>query len=391
MPSVNPEILSWARTSAGLSRADAARKLGISRAHGQDPERRLAELESGVRAPTRPILVKMAKHYRRPLVTFYLEQPPAPVARRTGYRTLPSRERRPMDALVDALEREMLARQGLVHDVLAEEQAPDVPFLGTLSMEQGVPFAVGTVRGLLGEHDPRQANDPGDLFRRLRADVERLGAFVLLKGDLGSHHTTLDADVFRGLSLTDPLAPFVVINDNDARAAWSFTLLHELVHLLLGSSFCSGTQDDSDVERFCDDVASLFLLPPEPIERFRANAGTLERAVSELSDEWCVSRAMVAYRLMRAGKIGRLDYRRLVEDFRQSWRRERERTRAISRESKGGPSYYTVKRHRTGKALLDLVRRAHFERSLPTTGAATVLGVKPTQVQPLLGGCPARC
>ena len=70
MPAVNPEILVWARRTAGLKVEDAVTKLGITDA-------RLAALERGDRQPTRPILIKMARYYRRPLIAFYLSTPPA--------------------------------------------------------------------------------------------------------------------------------------------------------------------------------------------------------------------------------------------------------------------------------------------------------------------------
>ena len=65
MPAVNPEILVWARRTAGLKVEDAVTKLGITDA-------RLAALERGDRQPTRPVLIKMARYYRRPLIAFYL-------------------------------------------------------------------------------------------------------------------------------------------------------------------------------------------------------------------------------------------------------------------------------------------------------------------------------
>ena len=80
--------------------------------------------------------------------------------------------------------------------------------------------------------------------------------FVLLKGDLGSHHTAIDVEVFRGLAIADDVAPFVVINDNDSRAARSFTLLHELTHILLGQSGFRGMRVEAEIEKFCDDVAA---------------------------------------------------------------------------------------------------------------------------------------
>jgi transcriptional regulator with XRE-family HTH domain len=71
MPRVNPEILSWARETAGLSRGEAVEKLGINDARGVAAVDRLAAIESGAAEPSRPLLLKMARHYRRPLVTFY--------------------------------------------------------------------------------------------------------------------------------------------------------------------------------------------------------------------------------------------------------------------------------------------------------------------------------
>jgi hypothetical protein len=38
-------------------------------------------------------------------------------------------------------------------------------------------------------------------------------------------------DVLRGFAIADPTAPFIVINDQDARPAWAFTAVHDLAHL----------------------------------------------------------------------------------------------------------------------------------------------------------------
>ncbi len=76
MPKINAEILVWARETAGLSLEEAAAtlRLGGSRSTGAQA---LGEYETGVKSPSRSLLVKMAKRYRRPLLTFYLPQPPA--------------------------------------------------------------------------------------------------------------------------------------------------------------------------------------------------------------------------------------------------------------------------------------------------------------------------
>jgi len=60
------------------------------------------------------------------------------------------------------------------------------------------------------------------LSRVLRGAAERIGAYVLLLGDVGSHRSDIGEDVFRGFALADDVAPFVVVNDNDAVAARAF-------------------------------------------------------------------------------------------------------------------------------------------------------------------------
>jgi len=107
----------------------------------------------------------------------------------------------------------------------------------------------------------------------------------------------------------------------------------------------------------------------------------LADAISRFASERNVSRALIAYRLHRSSRIDVYSYQRLAEMFRRRWLRDRHR-KALD---EGGPSYYTVRRHRAGKALLNLVRRGVGEGSLSTTKAAIVLGVKPTNVGPMLG------
>ena len=62
-------------------------KVGIRDARGVAAVDRLAALERGEREPTRPVLVKMAQHYRRPLLAFYLTAPPRRGDRGADFRT----------------------------------------------------------------------------------------------------------------------------------------------------------------------------------------------------------------------------------------------------------------------------------------------------------------
>ena len=390
MPKVNPEILAWARETAGFSREVAVGKLGIKDAHGIKAVDRLSSLETGETEPTRPTLVKMAKQYRRPLVTFYLSAPPRKGDRGVDFRTL-SNDPLPTDnALLDALIRDAQARQSMVRSVLEDEEEDErLWFVGVKSVSDGHDAVLDCLKRLLDVSldQYRAQPDAGSAFDLLRGSAGRAGVFVLLKGDLGSYHTAMDTEIFRGFTIADQVAPFVVINDRDATAAWSFTLLHELVHIVLGQTGVGGFRTDNEIERFCNDVASEFLLPDRDIKALGLRGAwsreTKIEWISEFARNRNLSHTMVSYKGYRIGDIEREDFEELSAYFRQHWYQERDNRRERARRREGGPNYYVVRRHRIGNELIELVRRMMDSGALTTSKAARILGVKLGQVQSL--------
>ena len=73
---VNSDILIWARQSAGFDVEEAARKSGFTNSSRSSAAEKLAALEAGEKQPTRSQLAKFAKVYKRPLINFYLAEPP---------------------------------------------------------------------------------------------------------------------------------------------------------------------------------------------------------------------------------------------------------------------------------------------------------------------------
>lgn len=391
MPAVTPQILVWARETAGLSPHEAVRKLAIRDTPKMTALARLAAYETGAEEPSRPLLRRMSQQYRRPLHTFYLSAPPPKGDRGADFRTL-SGEIPPHDAaILDALIREMRARQRMVRDLLKDQdEAEQLSFIGSRAITDGQPAVLDSLRTLLKIElaDYRAQKNANDAFNFLRTGAERKGIFVLLKGDLGSHHTTIKLETFRGFSIADEIAPFIVINDKDARAAWTFTLLHEIVHLILGHTGVSGQPGTNETERFCDDVASRFLLPDYEIEKIGieniSELDAIAQQISEFANKRHLSRPLVAYRAYRAGVIVPARYSELSKKFREEWQQQQNTQRAQRQSKTGGPSYYVARRHRLGNGLTSLTRQMVAEGELSTSRAARILGVHPSQVQKIL-------
>ena len=384
MSEFNPEVFIWARKSAGLGLDDAAKALAIR-------EQSLAEIEAGDRDPSRALLLRMSKEYRRPLLAFYLPQPPEKGDRGQDFRTVTADRAIAAEASIDALVRDIRARQGVVRSILEDEDdARTLPFVGGADMRSGVEAVKASIEAGIGfdrQEFRRQANTL-DAFALLRGKVEGVGVFVLLVGDLGSHHSAIPVEAFRGMAIADPVAPFIVINDQDAKSAWSFTLLHELAHLWLGATGVSAGRPDQQIERFCNEVAAEMLVPASDLSGLSLGGLGQEAqidAIATLAARWRVSRPMVAYRLFRAGQLEASAWESLDAKLGELWRAERQRTKEQAAGKAGGPSYYVVRRHRLGPALLNFASRSMSAGTLSPAKAAQVLGVSARSVFALLG------
>jgi Zn-dependent peptidase ImmA (M78 family)/transcriptional regulator with XRE-family HTH domain len=392
---INPRILAWARETAGLTVEEAADKLALGSSERATAASKLSALESGDRSPTSAQLLKAAALYKRPLITFYMPEPPQRGDRGEDFRTAPGEVSKRANGLLDALLRDVKARQQMVRNVLEDEdEASRLAYVGSARMEQGPATVAGSIRTALGIATEQQkaAKGPDGLFSLLRSAAEKIGVFVLLLSDTGSHHSAISEEVFRGFAIADEVAPFIVINDRDARTARSFTLIHELTHIWLGQTGVSGPVRDTAanaIERFCNDVAGEFLLPSSAVDDLSQLRGMdpqpVLRATERIAQAWNVSQALVTYRLARKQWISAAVAGEMFRLLAERWRSERERSRDAQSDV-GGPSYYVVKRSRLGEALMHVVRRGLQGDVLTHTRAAKILGVKPSSVEPLLRG-----
>jgi Zn-dependent peptidase ImmA (M78 family)/transcriptional regulator with XRE-family HTH domain len=385
MPNINHIILSWARETAELTVETAAHKLQIKDGKKASAEDKLQAYENGTVTPSRSMLLKMSKVYRRPILTFYLDKPPRIGDRGEDFRTLPDSFMGEENVYVDVLIRGIKARQSLVREtIIDEDEEFKLEFIGRNTVDQGIQHFTQTLRDVLNFDLDEFRVQPsyGDAFKLLRQRSEEAGVFVLLQGNLGSYHTNISVNAFRGYALSDDIAPFIIINDRDAKSAWSFTLLHEMVHLALGQTGVSGFYAEKRIEKFCNDVASELLLPSGEFKNFQLSSLDIERIQGEINSYALskkISSSHLAYRLFRRGSIDKDIWTQLRDSYRQQWIDLREKEKIKNQLQEGGPSYYVMQKYKLG-ALVGLVQRFTYSGALSTTKAGMLLNVRPLKV-----------
>ena len=389
----NPEMLKWVRLDLGLSLEQAAKFMRI------DPQR-LEKFENGEVRPTRKQLFDFANKYGTSIISFYLNSPPSNgVIEKMAYFRMPNRDISSSElALTKLFVKDILVRQAILKDLLEDlDEAIPSNLSQLISIDNSISDAATKITDKFDLDqiiaDPKKRKENRSLFQKIRSQCEAKGIFVLMAGYHEMRNTHLGDHVFRGVSLADDVAPIIVINSKESGRAHSFTLLHELAHICIGSIGVSRNPSDIDVganemevERFCNDVASEILLPAVEIDELGRYTDTEEAevAIRKIADMWVVSEFLVAYRLYRVNKISGSCFRSLAARYRKRWITHEEERRRSRTDSSGGPSVYTVKRAYIGRPIVDLVRRGVASGELRYFDAAKLLGVKVGGVEKMI-------
>lgn len=295
---ITPTVLRWAVKESGYSTNEVAEAANVE----------VAEVAKWIRGDALPTLGQaraVASKLRRSLATFLLPAPPNV--------SLPSVEfRRPSKGgrrQLNPAERLRLREAGRLQSFFAwirDELGTHPPSLQRFSTTSNPEHAAVVARSALGLSVDDQLALPSasTAWHAWRDAVERIGVYVMV--------FPMGLESCRGFSIWNERAPLIAINSSWAVEARIFTLLHEFAHLLtrtnsacLESAVRPPSQSD-EVERWCERVAALILIPDGALKGFVAtdlgerplqDLGT----VSRVARQFKTSRRAAALRLIEAG------------------------------------------------------------------------------------------
>jgi Zn-dependent peptidase ImmA (M78 family) len=311
---VNGDVVSWAIERASLTRASVAARL--SSEESPITESLVAKWEDG-RAP---LSLRKALDFARivciPFGYLFLSSPPTenlpiPDLRRVGDTKLTSLS---VD-FREVLNAAILKQQWFREYQLAIKADP-VAIVGTFTIKDAVEDVAKSIRATLriDKNMRSEAKTAPQLVTSIARHAEQFGILVMRSGIVGSNNDRkLSEKEFRGFAISDPLAPLIFINTNDAYTAQVFTCVHELVHIWLGTSGVSNvessalTQHFEAVEEFCNAVAASVLAPRDLF----LDAWHLLKSAKAVASHFRISQQVVLRRAYGLGLLRQDEFLRM--------------------------------------------------------------------------------
>jgi Zn-dependent peptidase ImmA (M78 family) len=376
--SVNSSVLAWARVTAGYELAIVAAKLKFD-------EERLRMWETGEDQPSIPQLRKLAELYKRPLAVLYLPEPPLTFQPLHDFRRLSDIGSRHFSPALTLEIRRAHQRRELALEMLGETGG-DAPTF-SLDTALGANFEdVGhAIRNALSIDYNTQAKwrNPRIAFLAWRARIEALGVLVF-------QASNVERDEASGFAYWAESLPFMVVNRKDVYARRTFSLLHELAHLMLHQSGVSDLDldaprplNDQRIETFCNQVAAETLMPRASFlsEQLIAERGAgihdwSDEAITLLSQTYSVSREAIVRRLLTFGRASQVFYQSKRIQYATEFRKLQE---AQKEQSDKKPIPRNMPREivaNLGRTLVGLVLESYHQDRLSLSEVSGYLGVK---------------
>lgn len=373
---ISPSVLRWARRTGGYTPEDIANRLGVSKDLIEAWEK------GSEQVPLRVTQLEDLAHFlRRPLAAFLLaEPPPEPEPPRDFRRAVgPTSPLSPNFRLVirrarrlQRVARELMESMGIsMTSEIPSVELRDKPALVGRELRRA--FGISTQEQL-------EWRTPGMALRNWRQTLEARNILVF-QGDFNREEA-------QGFSISDEHPYAIVLTFEDHPYARSFTLFHELGHLLLREGGICVTEQMhpirgtkvSRTEDWCHRFAEAFLIDEDILHSKKETQSVIrmdtgyEDDLRELASQFKVSRAVILFRLWHDGTILDSSFWSMYSRLQPSRKPKAERRKE---KKKGGPPPAQTALQERGRLLSRLVLEAVDRNILGYTDAADYLGVRP--------------
>ena len=320
---INVAILRQCRKQMALSIEDIKKK-GIS----------IEDIELGKRWPTFRQLDILAEMYNVPRWVFISEQLPSEynyVKSVPAFRQFAEQAGKAFsDPKVRSVTAQVEQLRELVIELRKDMDEPVEPFCPPEVKIQSSSHTknADAIRSWLNVEDNLE-------FPEWKEKLEEKGVFIFMT-DKYKGWSHIEKTVFRGLAIYYPVLPIIIINQSDAYRAYSFTLFHELGHLLKKENDVdSWNERNEKEEEWCNQLAGEVLMPENEFRNATKIEGITElHNIEKIAKKFLVSSYACLVRLKNLNIISRKQYL----DFERQMKEEYEERERKKKESLGGAS-----------------------------------------------------
>ena len=168
-----------------------------------------------------------------------------------------------------------------------------------------------------------KCNSMRQFYLYLREQLERKGIFVQCFIDV-------PVETARAFAVYDEHMPVIGLNDSDRAPAKSFSMIHELVHLIKReSSMCNDMYNSMTLQReevFCNAVAGEVLVPKHELQKVLSrlsNTGIDLNTIRRVADKFSVSREVIIRRFLDLKLINQDEYSNYSDVFKSELESDR--------------------------------------------------------------------
>jgi len=364
---INPQILAWARESAGFYIEEAAKKIPV------EPDK-LRSCEIGSDRLTIAQLRKLSNLYKRPLAFFYLPNPPQAEIIPKDFRRFPKDQVETLSPNLRLEIRRAKYRRDVALDLFKELEIKIPKLRARISLSDNV-YDVGIlIRRLLKVSFKQQESIRKEsLLTFWREKIEDLGILVFSA-------SLIDLKIMRGFSIDKNSLPIIVLNSKDHHKARIFTLFHEFTHLLLHSGGICDLGEQDKIEVFCNAVAGEVLVPTDwlqnisIVQQHENKSVWNEEEINNLAERFGVSREVVVRRLLAINKTTEYFYKQKREQYQAEYRIKIAQEKA---EKKSLPIQHHYKViNQNGRKFAKLVLEGYHQNKIGLLDVSEYLGAK---------------
>jgi Zn-dependent peptidase ImmA (M78 family) len=358
---INPKLLQWAREECGYSPADIASKIRV------DQEQYLTWENTGVGLSLGD-LIALSKACKRQIAFFFLPDIPPKTKKPTDFRNLEPALARLSDNTLLAIRRTARFR-----DFLLQLHGPEYYqdryswltgyrefFAKQLDSEESINW----IRNLLKYPIEEQiaANvDSETSYKRWRNSIEH---------NLGIHvfQFAMPKDEAQGFSYSDSLPYCITINNAYPATSRTFTLFHELAHILSSQSGLCKPDDtlfrreETSTEYDCNSFAGSILVPVKDVV-----PATDKDTIFRYATKFKISSEVYLRRLLSLSFISEDQFFPLLYEIRKS---------VLPTKPHFPKSPVTKSINSRGEALFNSTMDAVNQRKVPYSLASDILGLK---------------